>query len=1150
MDIPVRLRFLTALCVFVCCSLQAQTFRNPVRIATAGDPKTVLAGDLNGDGIPDLLYATADTPVVLHALLADGRGGYRPGQDVILPASLSAVCKLADVTGDGKLDALCTGLYPSTVVAVLPGNGDGTFGAPIVSSLPSAAGAASLFVATVADLNHDGQADVIVSDGGLSLYPMLGDGAGNFTPTASAAADVYVSQVLVTDLNGDGFPDLVVQASSLNTAVLFGHGDGTFTQPVQYTGSYGAALADVDGDGHLDLVGGGDGILKIFHGNADGSFSSTPIATVDYSDDQYDGSGLGTYSLPLACLDLNGDGIPDVLAYGYDGLTVILGQPGLTFGVPQHFAVGESIFEGLLSGGSLLLDMNGDGHPDFVSAGPSGIYIDYGRADGSFASADTYESGRNVSSVAVADFNEDGTPDVVTSGDTQLYLSLGKPDGTFGAANALGTQWAPRFSRDEGYTFVTHGDVNGDGHQDLVALGSPDGVSGGMYVLLGHGDGTFGTAAQVDTTVPFTTLAGVLDLNGDGRDDIAVLSPNTLTVYLSGTNGTFQPVTTTLSSPSGEYAGESVSLKDVNGDGLPDLVYTTSAHLAVAAGRGDGSFAAPAFYPVPQIASAYDQQLLATAVGDFDGDGAPDIAVMVQFERHYADLGPTQIFMFYHQGPAATLDGNSFAAAVPGPVSIRSFAALYAADLNGDGVSDLIAEGPEYLPYPDALGVFNGRTDRTLGAEMDFVSGIGVGSLGIADLNHDGRPDLVKSNNPGNSFTVLLSEGGSLATGTLTASPHPVLVGGSFTLTAQVSVAGSNAVLGGTVTFAVDGNALGTATLSGGVATIAGPLTLALGTHQLTAVSSALTDGETSYPAVHLGGTEVVAALPVVVSLTVTPNPATTGQSSSLAVSVVNASGAPASAGVPSGGVTLSANGNSVGTVTAQGIAGPATLSYTFPSAGLYTVTANYAGDATHAAASASVTVQVNVAAAASAFTLALAPAVVHVTPGQDVAVVTNLTSVGGYAGSLTLGVGTMPAGLSGSFSTGSVPLNAGGEGRATLTISAGQSTAGLRTPLGSWPFTEGGMAGVVTLACLVPLSSRKRRRWAGLGMGALAGMMLLSLGGCGQIVDPLVTAIAVAAGTYQIPVTATDAVSHQAQTAILTVVVSSSSVFPRAPKK
>ena len=1132
-----RSTFLAAFFLCFGCLAESQSFHNPRRLPLSFNPSSVIAGDLNGDGIPDLVYGT-DGPAgpALHSLLADGRGGYAPGFDVALPPGASTRCQLADLNGDRKLDLVCVSVSTEQLI-VLSGRGDGSFGTARTTPLPGN-GDSVLLVAAVTDLNRDGTPDVVVTTGGLQLYVLLNDGTGILSPAPVVAGTVYGAYVQVADLNGDGYPDLLVQAAgSLNTEVQFGHGDGTCTRGSEFGGNTGAVLADMDGDGHPDLVGGGDGILKVFHGNPDGTFATLPFSTADFTDgNPYDGTGFGTYLLPYAVHDVNGDGILDILGFGQNGLTVMLGEPGLKFGVPRSFAVSDGALPLPVNGSPLLLDMDGDGHVDLVSVGPNGIYISYGRADGSFQSADVYPSGLGVKNATLADVNEDGHPDVITSGDTQLYVSAGRADGTFGPATAI-----PSLLPLDGnanavaYSQVLHGDVNGDGHQDLVVVG-PTGIgTSGVYLLLGHGDGTFSTPARLAGDSDSSTLFAVLDLNHDGRSDIVERgSDESLTIFLAQIDGTFR--VTHISSSLLHTEAQSLTFGDLNGDGVPELIFATGDHLTVLPGVGDGTFGPALTYAIPPLQAGLSQGATSFAVGDFDGDGAPDVAVLLTLSPAGSTLlsNVTQVVTFYRQGPRSVLDAGSFGAAVPGPVSQQSYAALRAADLDGDGKADLIAQGAYYLGYRDSIGTFLGQANRTFGPEMNFVADAALTPPEIADLNGDGRPDLVIGHTQGNAFTVLLSQGAPLATGTLTAAPNPVAAGAPFAITASVRVAGTTVGLSGTVTFAVDGTPAGMANFAGGAATITGPVTLLPGVHQLTAVTSTLADGGgTTYPSLNLAGQVTVGVLSTTVSLTADPNPALTGQQVTFSVATANGAGAPSGASLPTGTVIVRVNGTAVGVVTLAGTPQPGgAVAYSFSAPGSFSVTASYSGDASHAASTTGVTEVVDALPVASDFTLTLSAPQVTVLLGSEAGVVAQLGSLGGYAGSLQLAFGTLPPGLAAAFSPGQVTLSAAGQGRSTLQIAAGPLSASNVVAPSSTTKEWSRAVGAMAVCCLLPFGRRRR----GLRASALAiavGLVLIPLQGCGVAGIPLA-----ASGTYLLTVTATDVATHTSHSAPLRVIV------------
>ena len=184
---------------------------------------------------------------------------------------------LADVNGDGKPDMLVANECASSsncndgVVGVLLGNGDGTFQAAVSYD---SGGRDALSIA-VADVNGDGKPDLLVANLCVSnsncsngtVGVLLGNGDGTFQAAVSyGSGGATANFIEVADVNGDGKPDLLVAnlcVSSSNcpdgeVGVLLGNGDGTFQAAVSYgSGGYGAysiAVADVNGDGKLDLL--------------------------------------------------------------------------------------------------------------------------------------------------------------------------------------------------------------------------------------------------------------------------------------------------------------------------------------------------------------------------------------------------------------------------------------------------------------------------------------------------------------------------------------------------------------------------------------------------------------------------------------------------------------------------------------------------------------------------------------------------------------------------------------------------------------------------------------------------------------------------------------------------------------------------------
>jgi hypothetical protein len=242
------------------------TLQAPVKYATGANPQALSLVDVNGDGKTDIVTANFGDGTV-SVLLGNGDGTFQPRQDFAAGTNLLAMT-VADMDGDGKPD-IVVGYGITNRVGILYGRGDGTFRAPLTHHA-----GVILDAIAVGDVNGDGHPDIVVAGSAVSV--LINNGQGGFQPGARFVAHGF--RVYLADLNHDGHLDaLLSDYNNSSLDVLLGNGDGTFQAPLPYATSaspLGVTLADVNGDGVLDAVvaASNDASVAIMLGNDRGGF--------------------------------------------------------------------------------------------------------------------------------------------------------------------------------------------------------------------------------------------------------------------------------------------------------------------------------------------------------------------------------------------------------------------------------------------------------------------------------------------------------------------------------------------------------------------------------------------------------------------------------------------------------------------------------------------------------------------------------------------------------------------------------------------------------------------------------------------------------------------------------------------------------------
>ncbi len=319
-------------------------------------PSASAVGDLNGDGIPDIVTANAGNASV-SVLIGNGNGTFQPQRMVAVGNNPRALV-LADLDGDGKLDLVTVNADDNTV-SLLRGNGNGTFQPQ--ATLPVGSNPDGL---AIGDLNGDGKPDIVTAnsgDGAISI--LIGNGNGTFQPQVAIAVGSQPRGVVLADLNGDGKLDIVTpNYGDATLSVLLGNGNGTFTPaPTLPTAPNPVAVVavDVNNDGFLDLVAANGGTdLRTRFGNGDGTFQ----------DALYDG---GSNASSLAIANLNDDAQPDyvITDTGGNQVNTLRGMLDGSLSAATPYRTGTS------PAAVVLADLNGDGQPDIITTNTAGNSI-------------------------------------------------------------------------------------------------------------------------------------------------------------------------------------------------------------------------------------------------------------------------------------------------------------------------------------------------------------------------------------------------------------------------------------------------------------------------------------------------------------------------------------------------------------------------------------------------------------------------------------------------------------------------------------------------------------------------------------------------------------------------------------------------------
>lgn len=757
--------------------------------------------DLDGDGKKDIFVAFRDNPDqgrigVLRNIHTTGlisAASFATFQEFSVPPYTTFSAMSADFDGDGRPEMVSWGSScgpnPVYVLQNVSLPGDIRFTAAL--SLSGANSCGSRFSA--ADIDGDGKLDLVQSTGGTLRIFRNTSTVGVLSFDTGTDLSDGGAMCSIGDLDNDGKPDIVYASGGMkiykNVSTPGSITIASFQGPITFAGGIaGARISDINGDGKPDVVVGTNQGFGVYENVAiDGqinTLSFRPIVAAEANNNVTD----------VDVFDVDGDGRPDLVGNNAGTGTISVTQnvahfpPTITNISPKAASPGATVtitgtnFSTLASDhtvyfGSAMATVSNATTTSLEVVVPVGATYDqvsvalkgftiYSQqfftptfSGGSTFSASSYATSLNITTstnlgvVSAMDYDGDGKVDILA--DNNSTTSILRNTGNTGVIDA--STFAPLYTVTQGLS-LKPGDYDGDGKPDLNTS---------SYMLRNISNAALPNPIAFETYITrdnggAVRLASPRDLNNDGKID-AIYTGGNVNIYYSENltrTGSFTAAGDVLASfssfssqPKGAANGYCVAA-DFDGDGFNDIASTspTTNNFTAYLNAGLTGTLSNASFNSGKDFATNNNPNGIVAF-DFDGDGKTDLAVANTINNVTASIS-----VFRNISTAGNIDfaRQDFAAST-GPTDI------VAADLDGDGKPDLVvtnvnAQTFSIFKNTSTPGILN---TSSFAAKVDYALGSQPRGLAVADIDRDLRPDIIvtKLNNDVAIFRSLVQLG-------------------------------------------------------------------------------------------------------------------------------------------------------------------------------------------------------------------------------------------------------------------------------------------------------------------------------------------------------------------------------------------------------